>query len=103
MVHHVEPFSPRAGGTGCEPGGGDAVVTGDFQRAFQPAAQGAGHLFQGRYKSLLVDPAGLGALCHYIHLNPALAGVCLVEKLAEWPWTSAVWLLNPKERGGGLV
>src|SRR4051812_42669619 len=30
-----------------------------------------GHMFQGRYKSLVVDPqGGLGPLSHYIHLNP---------------------------------
>src|SRR3954468_7057421 len=31
-----------------------------------------GHVFQGRYKALLVeDSEGLGAVAHYIHLNPA--------------------------------
>ena len=29
------------------------------------------HLFQGRYKSLLVEEGeALGLLCHYLHLNP---------------------------------
>jgi hypothetical protein len=32
------------------------------------------HLFQGRYKSLIVDPdGGWGPLYHYIHLNPVCA------------------------------
>ncbi len=69
-----------------------------FSMRFNRLRREQGHLFQGRYKSLLVDPAGLGALCHYIHLNPVRAGVCPVEKLAEWPWTSAGWLFNPKQR-----
>src|SRR5579864_2065499 len=35
-----------------------------------------GHLFSGRYKSLLVDGSGNGylkSLCDYVHLNPARA------------------------------
>jgi putative transposase len=32
------------------------------------------HLFQGRYKSLIVEPGErLEPLCHYIHLNPVRA------------------------------
>lgn len=58
-----------------------------------------GHLFQGRYKSLMVDPdAGLGPLCHYIHLNPVRAKVCTVAELGNWPWSSLHWLRDPKER-----
>src|SRR4051812_35483854 len=39
-----------------------------------------GHLFQGRYKALLVEPGGaLGELCHYIHLNPVRAGIAPIE------------------------
>lgn len=58
-----------------------------------------GHLFQGRYKSILIErgPA-LGALCHYIHLNPVRAHLCTVEQLAVWPWTSLTWLHNPSQR-----
>jgi REP element-mobilizing transposase RayT len=58
-----------------------------------------GHLFQGRYKSLMVDPdEGLGPLCHYIHLNPVRAKVCSLEELTHWPWSSVSWLMNPKKR-----
>ena len=58
-----------------------------------------GHLFQGRYKSLLVDPAdALGPLCHYIQLNPVRAGITTVERLGDWPWSSFRWLMLPKER-----
>jgi putative transposase len=52
-----------------------------------------GHLFEGRYKSLIVDPhAGLGPLCHYIHLNPVRAGICAVPALRHYRWTSLSWL-----------
>ena len=40
-----------------------------------------GHLFSGRYKSLIVDGSGteyLRTVCNYVHLNPARAG--LVKK-----------------------
>ncbi|MEO7799110.1 MAG: transposase [Opitutaceae bacterium] len=58
-----------------------------------------GHLFQGRYKSLIVDPdQGLGPLCHYIHLNPVRARLREMTQLPTYPWTSLPWLLNPKRR-----
>jgi hypothetical protein len=58
-----------------------------------------GHLFQGRYQSLVVDPGdGMGPLCHYIHLNPVRAKLCAVEELGAWPWTSLRLLLEPKTR-----
>jgi hypothetical protein len=60
-----------------------------------------GHLFQGRYKSLIVDPgAGLGPLCHYIHLNPVRAGICETGELPAYLWSSMHWLAEPKSRPG---
>ena len=45
-----------------------------FALRFNRRRREHGHLFQGRYKSLLVE-AGLplGQLCHYIYLNPVRA------------------------------
>jgi putative transposase len=57
-----------------------------------------GHVFQGRYKALLVEGDGLGAVAHYIHLNPVRAGLLPVERLAEHPASSYSWLLNPQAR-----
>jgi putative transposase len=46
-----------------------------------------GVLFQGRYRSLLVDESRYGVhLSAYIHLNPYRAG--LVEDLRTYPWSS---------------
>jgi putative transposase len=46
-----------------------------------------GHLFQGRYKALLIDAdAYLLELVRYIHLNPVRAG--LVGRVEEYPWSS---------------
>ncbi len=45
-----------------------------------------GHLFQGRYKAIVVDAYGyLMELIRYIHLNPVRAG--LVRHPEEYPWT----------------
>jgi putative transposase len=58
-----------------------------------------GHLFQGRYKALLVEPGdALGHLCHYIHLNPVRAGIVTVERLGEYRHSSYWHLRNPKAR-----
>jgi REP element-mobilizing transposase RayT len=46
-----------------------------------------GHLFQGRYKALLVErDRYLLALVRYIHENPVKAGV--VRRPQEYPWSS---------------
>lgn len=46
-----------------------------------------GHLFQGRYRSVLVDKdAYLLELSRYIHLNPVRAG--LVSRSEDYPWSS---------------
>ena len=51
-----------------------------------------GHLFSGRYKSLIVDGAGTGYLrtvCDYAHLNPARAKLLQPEQpLREYRWSS---------------
>lgn len=49
--------------------------------------QCAGHVFQGRFKSLLVDATTyLEALSRYIHLNPVRAG--LVSCAWDYEWSS---------------
>ena len=46
----------------------------------------SGHLFQGRYKAVLVDAdAYLLELTRYIHLNPVRAG--LVKEPEDYPWS----------------
>ncbi len=46
-----------------------------------------GHLFQGRYKAILVQKdAYLLELTRYVVLNPIRAG--MVSQLEEWPWSS---------------
>jgi REP element-mobilizing transposase RayT len=51
-----------------------------------------GHLFSGRYKSLIVDGEGgnyLQTVCDYVHLNPARARLLRAEeRLRDYPWSS---------------
>jgi REP element-mobilizing transposase RayT len=64
-----------------------------FANRFNRLRGERGHLFQGRYKALLVEPgAALGQLCHYIHLNPVRAGVVTVGRLKEYR-DSSYWHL----------
>jgi REP element-mobilizing transposase RayT len=68
-----------------------------------------GHLFQGRYKALVVDGAAgnyLGVVSTYIHLNPARAGLIQAgdEPLAGYRWSSYPWYLKPhRTRPGWLI
>ncbi|MGH8018219.1 MAG: transposase [Opitutaceae bacterium] len=74
-------------------------LQGAFALRFNRLRKQRGHLFQGRYKSLIVEPgAGLGSLCHYIHLNAVRAKLCSAKDLAMWPWSSMNWLIHPKKR-----
>lgn len=74
-------------------------MQGTFAVRFNRLRDERGHIFQGRYKSLVVDPdEGLGPLCHYIHLNPVRAGLCRTPGLGTYRWTSMPWLLSPRLR-----
>jgi REP element-mobilizing transposase RayT len=70
-----------------------------FATRFNRFRQERGHVFQGRYKALPVEPGGpLGALCHYIHLNPVRASISTLDALADWPWCSFRELIQPRHR-----
>lgn len=62
-----------------------------------------GHLFQGRYKALLVEEGEpLGLVGHYIHLNPVRAGILPVVRLEQYRYSSYWFLRNPKSRPAWL-
>ena len=66
-----------------------------------------GHLFSGRYKSLIVDGSGneyLRTVCSYVHLNPSRAGlVAKKEPLKSYPWSSfGEYLKVPRQRAPWL-
>ncbi|RRJ94362.1 transposase [Opitutaceae bacterium TAV4] len=70
-----------------------------FSARFNRFRSERGHVFQGRYKALNIEPGkALGAVCHYIHLNPIRAHVMAMDDLAEWRGCSLRWVLKPTER-----
>ena len=69
-----------------------------FSMRFNRLRNERGHVFQGRYKALLVEPDATGAVCHYIHLNPVRARVRPLETVAQWPWTSLRMLMHERDR-----
>ncbi len=62
-------------------------INGIYTQAFNRAHERVGHLFQGRYKAILVEKeAHLLELCRYVVLNPVRAG--LVRSAKGWRWSS---------------
>ncbi len=60
-----------------------------------------GHLFQGRYQALLIQPGGsLLRVVNYIHLNPVRAGLTGMAGLADYRWSSLRWFLSGNRPGG---
>lgn len=61
-----------------------------------------GHLFQGRYKALLVDAENEGyflTVSDYIHFNPARAGVTKgAKELLGYPWSSLGWMAGVRRK-----
>jgi REP element-mobilizing transposase RayT len=66
---------------------------GAYTQRYNSRHQVFGHLFQGRYKALVVDGeqgSYFGVVSTYIHLNPARAKLIRIgkESLARYPWSS---------------
>jgi REP element-mobilizing transposase RayT len=60
------------------------TYTGWFNRRHKRS----GHLFQGRFKSFLIeDDRYFTAMCYYIHGNPVRAGI--VQRVTAYQWSSA--------------
>jgi putative transposase len=63
------------------------ALNGNHAQQFNRLHRRVGHLFQGRYKAILVDhDAYLLELSRYIHLNPVRAGI--VERAEHYQWSS---------------
>ena len=70
-----------------------------FANRFNRLVGERGHVFQGRYKSLVVEQDEyLGPLLNYIHLNPLRAGLEQDESLGTWRWSSLWYLLQKRKR-----
>jgi len=62
-------------------------LNGIYTQCFNRRHQCVGHLFQGRYKSILVErDAYLLTLSRYVVLNPVRAE--MVKNVAQWNWSS---------------
>lgn len=83
-------------------------IGGAYTTYFNVKRKRAGHLFQGRYKAILVDKDAYALeLSRYIHLNPVRAGI--VARPEEYGWSSyrpyiglasvPAWLITDFVRG----
>ena len=62
-------------------------INGVYTQAFNRRHNKVGHLFQGRFKAILVDrDAYLLEVCRYVDLNPVRAR--MVRKPEAWAWSS---------------
>lgn len=56
---------------------------------FNRFRQESGHLFQGRYRALLIENStALGKVVDYIHLNPVRAKIVPAEQVRNYRWSS---------------
>ncbi len=70
-----------------------------FANRFNGWRKERGHVFQGRYKALIVEEGDpLGLVCHYLHLNPVRAGILAVNGLADYRYSSYWYLTHPRRR-----
>ena len=64
-------------------------LQGTFGNRFNKFTGESGHVFQGRYKALLVEPGrSLLGLVNYIHLNPVRAKLLSVQQLKNYTLSS---------------
>ncbi len=62
-------------------------LNGVYTQAINRKHRRVGHVFQGRYKAILVDKEShLLELSRYVVLNPVRAGI--VSDAEDWPWSS---------------
>jgi len=69
---------------------------------FNRRHQRSGHLFQGRFKSFMIEnDRYFTATCLYIHGNPLRAG--LVKRLWDYPWSSCRAYMNKRKEASWLT
>jgi REP element-mobilizing transposase RayT len=62
-------------------------LNGVYTQGFNQRYRRVGHLFQGRYKAILVEKDNhLMSLCRYVVLNPVRIG--LIRRPEQWRWSS---------------
>jgi len=69
-------------------------LNGVYTQATNRRHKRTGHLFQGRYKAILVDKESyLLELARYVVLNPVRAKG-MVRTIDDWPWSSYLGMIN---------
>lgn len=72
-------------------------LNGVYTQRFNRKHSRVGHVFQGRFKSILVEKqAHLLELCRYIVLNPVAAK--MVSHPSAYPWSSYNYTVKPKKK-----
>jgi REP element-mobilizing transposase RayT len=62
-------------------------LNGRYAQRFNARHDRCGHVFQARYRSILVESNSyLPSVCRYVVLNPVRHGLC--DHPADWPWSS---------------
>ncbi len=66
---------------------GMKILNGSYTQYFNRNQSRVGHVFQGRFKAILVErDSHLLELCRYVVLNPVRAR--MVRSAKDWPWSS---------------
>ena len=81
-------------------------LLGTYTARFNRRHKVSGHLFSGRYKSLLVGGEGgyLRTVCEYVHLNPVRAKLLGPEEpLRSYRWSSFLEYVQPPSRRVGWL
>jgi putative transposase len=77
-------------------------INGAYTTFFNKKHDRSGHLFQGRYKAILVEADEYAMeLSRYIHLNPVRAG--LVDSPAQYRWSSYAAYVGDEKPPGWLT
>jgi hypothetical protein len=77
-------------------------INGAYTTYFNSKRQHAGHLFQGRYKAILVDADEYAThLSRYIHLNPVRAGLVSIPE--DYLWSSYQYFISRKKPPPWLI
>jgi REP-associated tyrosine transposase len=72
-------------------------LNGVYTQTFNRRHSRVGHIFQGRYKAILVQKnAYLLELARYVVLNPVRAE--MVDAVQAWPWSSYAATINQSQR-----
>jgi REP element-mobilizing transposase RayT len=72
-------------------------INGAYTTYFNIKRGRSGHLFQGRFKGILVDQEAYGKeLSRYIHLNPVRAGI--VKTPSGYPWSSYRYFIGKDKK-----